>query len=67
MPQDNKQSEEQRKLDEAAQPGGVYVVNGRVVNAEGKELDGWSVDDNGQAVKVGKSTPRTASSTEVQQ
>ena len=47
-----KQPEESRKLDEAPQPGGVYVVNGRVVDAEGKELEGWQVDSNGNAVQV---------------
>ena len=47
-----RQPEEPRKLDEAPQPGGVYVVNGQVVDAEGNALDGWQVDSNGNAVKV---------------
>lgn len=47
-----------RKLDEAAQPGGVYVVNNQVVDAEGKPLDGWAIDNNGNAVQVaGASNP----------
>ena len=48
----DKQPEEPPKLDEAPQPGGVYVVNGQVVDAEGTALDGWQVDSNGNAVKV---------------
>ena len=47
-----KQPEEPRKLDEAPQPGGVYIRDGQVVDAEGNALDGWSVDSNGNAVKV---------------
>ncbi len=48
----DKQPEAPPKLDEAPQPGGVYVVNGQVVDAEGNRLDGWQVDSNGNAVKV---------------
>jgi hypothetical protein len=48
-----KQPEEPRKLDEAPQPGGVYIRDGQVVDAEGNILEGWSVDSNGNAVKAG--------------
>ncbi len=48
----DKQPEEPRKLDEAPQPGGVYIRDGQVVDAEGNVLDGWTVDSNGNAVKV---------------
>jgi hypothetical protein len=46
------QPEEPRKLDEAPQPGGVYIRDGQVVDAEGNVLDDWSVDSNGNAVKA---------------
>jgi hypothetical protein len=49
----DKQPEEPRKLDEAPQPGGVYIRDGQVVDAEGNALEGWSVDSNGNAVKAG--------------
>jgi hypothetical protein len=49
---DKQPEESQRKLDEAPQPGGVYIRDGQVVDAEGNVLDGWSVDSNGNAVKA---------------
>ncbi len=52
MARSDKQPEAPPKLDEAPQAGGVYVVNGQVVDAEGNRLEGWQVDSNGNAVKV---------------
>ncbi len=54
-----RQPEEPRKLDEAPQPGGVYVANGQVVDAEGNRLDGWQVDSDGIAVKVATTAAKT--------
>ncbi len=45
------------KLDKAPRPGGLYIVGGKVVDANGKELDGWMVDSNGNAVQVVESQP----------
>jgi len=53
------QSEEPRKLDEAPQPGGVYIRDGQVVDAEGNVLEGWSVDSDGNAVKVATPAAKT--------
>ncbi len=58
----DKQPEEPRKLDEAPQPGGVYIRDGQVVDAEGNVLDGWQVDSDGNAVKVSRPVAQSAKS-----
>lgn len=61
---DTKQPEKSpRPLDEASQPGGVYVKDGQVMDAEGNVLEGWSVDSDGNAVKA-PNAPGTASAAE---
>ena len=47
MANDNQQNQQQ--LDETV-PGGVYVKDGQVVDAEGKPKQGWTVDADGAAV-----------------
>jgi hypothetical protein len=41
---------DERRQDETI-PGGLYIRNGRVEDAEGKPLQGWAVV-NGEAVPV---------------
>lgn len=47
--QDNAQP---RKLDESPREGGLYIVNGRVVDAVGKVLTDWTVDNDGNPAQV---------------
>jgi hypothetical protein len=37
-------AEEKPRIDETVS-GGAYIVNGRVVNAVGVELPGWTIQD----------------------
>jgi len=46
------------KLDETV-PGGVYIVNGRVVDAEGKPRPGWIIQD-GRAVSPDEQAAQVA-------
>ena len=38
------------RIDETV-PGGKYIVGGQVVNAEGKALEGFAIDDKGEVVE----------------
>lgn len=38
-------------------PGGTYIVDGVVVGADGKALEGWTVDKKGNAVPPKDSKP----------
>lgn len=40
----------QKRLDETV-PGGAYVKDGVVVDANGEKLEGWTVDKDGNVVR----------------
>jgi hypothetical protein len=43
-------AEEQEKRPDQTIPGGIYIVDGIVKDANGKPREGWTVDKNGKAV-----------------
>lgn len=42
---------EEKKQDETI-PGGLYIRNGRVEDAEGRPVKGWYVDENSNATQT---------------
>ena len=41
-----------RKLDESIREGGLYIKNGRVVDAVGAVLSDWTVDSDGNPTQI---------------
>ena len=48
----NQSNDPPRKMDECIREGGLYVKNGRVVDAVGAVIPGWTVDTDGNPVQV---------------